>query len=525
MDILYIGLPEPSNLFLSARQSLNDRIRDIPSTTLKEIMLSEFANTYRKHSQYSYDLIIAECQVNTFHDDIQKYAKKFKAIFIGNEEVWRDITKESATAALLYTAPGRASIIFMYDDGSIPQQVIDRTLSYTHVTFKSCDEVTQPDFIELLVYRVESGLAPLPVLKHMNLITFAGVVTAQRIPTLISQVLADTFENDDINRWIYSFCYRQFVGDFQAARTLCLVVRYARIVASEQLEGIPLQFQCAIVPRHWWEENHSNFTSILQFRDSRKPRMSIKEAAYLRKLIHFSDGYSTLFVMTADGQFQALVEGGVNDRYTRHRLDLLVEKFNGFVVTTDLRRQIWIHGQQMTSPIILMGNRWSIDPSNRPVSILSQSLEHRGVPCKRLARMVEIVRYLSDEHIGVLFVFHHEPIEAAKELNATQLRKDIRLHFELPITIDTMSLPSIVRFLSLDGAQFIDYSGRIQLLCQQLNPRTTTRDISPPGTKHATAERVALRLRGAVVAVISHDGPITVYADDIKATSKGLEPY
>ena len=253
--------------------------------------------------------------------------------------------------------------------------------------------------------------------------------------------------------------------------------------------------------------------------------MSITEAAYLKKLIHFSDGYSTLFVMTTDGQFQALVEGGVNDLYTRHRLDQLVEKFNGFVVTTDLRRQIWIHGQHMTSPIIHMGNRWSVDPSKQSVSILSRSLKRRGMPSERLARTEEIVRYLSDEHLGGFFVFHHEPQEAAKQLNTTQLREDIRIHFELPITIDTMSLPSIVRFLSLDGAQIIDYTGNIHLLCQQLNPRTTTKDIGPPGTKHATAEKVAHRLRDAVLAVISHDGPVTVYADDIKATSEGLEPY
>jgi hypothetical protein len=253
--------------------------------------------------------------------------------------------------------------------------------------------------------------------------------------------------------------------------------------------------------------------------------MSITEAAYLKKLIHFSDGYSTLFVMTDDGQFQALVEGGVNDQYTRHRLDHLVEKFKGFIVTTDLRRQIWIHGQHMTSPVVLMGNRWSIDPSNRSVSILSKSLERRGMPSECLARIKEIVRYLSDEHIGGFFIFHNEPQEAAKELNATQLREDIRLHFELPITIDAMSLPSIVRFLSLDGAQIIDYSGKIHLLCQQLNPRITTKDVSPPGTKHATAEKVALNLRDALVAVISHDGPVTVHADNITATSEGLVPY
>jgi hypothetical protein len=147
------------------------------------------------------------------------------------------------------------------------------------------------------------------------------------------------------------------------------------------------------------------------------------------------------------------------------------------------------------------------------------------MPSTRLARIKDIVRYLSDEHIGGFFVFHKEPQAAAKELNATQLREDIRLHFELPITIDTMSLPSIVRFLSLDGAQFIDYSGKIHMLCQQLNPRVTTRDISPPGTKHATAEKVAIRLRDALVAVISHDGPMTVYADNIRATSEGLVPY
>ena len=89
-----------------------------------------------------------------------------------------------------------------------------------------------------------------------------------------------------------------------------------------------------------------------------------------------------------------------------------------------------------------------------------------------------------------------------------------------------MSLPALVRILSLDGAHLVDYLGMLHSICQKLSPRPSTNGgVGAAGTKHATAEQAAACLRDALVVVISHDGPVTVYADGIKATADRLEPY
>ena len=140
--------------------------------------------------------------------------------------------------------------------------------------------------------------------------------------------------------------------------------------------------------------------------------------------------------------------------------------------------------------------------------------------------MERLVRYLSDEHIGGFLVLHRDPKWAATRLNGSQLRQEIRQHVQLPIDLEGISVEApLVRILSLDGAHLFDLSGRLQLICQQLAPTDTAGEISEGGTKHATARRVAMQLRDAIVVAISHDGPITVYADGWKITPAGMEPY
>lgn len=520
MDILYVCLPEPSQSFQSAFQALRANVASIPDATLEKVTLSQFADSYEQRP--SFDLIVAECSISEFPGQVQQFMDKFMSIFVGERTVWSNIVEQSATAALLFAA--KPFLIYLYDIGPLPQKVAEITQFYNNLAFMSCSEITAPGLIESIAFRLDCGLAPLPVVQHLHVEITSGGPIIRKIPEFVSQAVADTFQSDEISRWIFSFCYDHYDADFQVARTLCLVSRYAHRIATEQLEGIPLQFQCAIVPERLWEEKRSEFNVLLEFRDP-NPRMSMKEAAYLTKLVHFSDGYSTLFLLTAEGKFKALIDCGVNDQYTRRRLGLLVQRFKGFIVATDARRQVWIHAEGKSSPVILLNDRWGIDPSTKPLSALSGSLKRRSISTQVLTRIEEAIYYLSDEHIGGFLVFHENPTMAAAKLKAESLREDIQRHFSLPVDITKISLPTLARMLSLDGAHFFDYSGNLRLLCQQLNPPTSNASLRERGTKHAVARKLADYLKDAVVAVISHDGPITVYADGIKTTWELSEHY
>ena len=136
-------------------------------------------------------------------------------------------------------------------------------------------------------------------------------------------------------------------------------------------------------------------------------------------------------------------------------------------------------------------------------------------------KLAEIVRVLSDERIGGFLVLHPDPSSLRDPLHAKQLREELQTHLCLPINLQQSTLPAVVRLLSLDGSHLIDLQGSIRLLCQHLNPQVPSGHSRESGTKHTTAGNVALAARDAVVIVISHDGPVTVFADGLKTTAAG----
>src|SRR5262249_10118585 len=160
--------------------------------------------------------------------------------------------------------------------------------------------ITDPKFVESAAYRYDCGLSAIPITP--SFILSRSEPNLVPIPPFISTIVTEAFDSG--NQWIFSVCATRFEGRFDAAKTLCLVSKYARRTATAQLEGTPLLFQAAIVPNNWWEDNKGKWTSLLNFQE-RKLRISMKEAAALNKLIHFSDGYSTLFIITEEGDLKA----------------------------------------------------------------------------------------------------------------------------------------------------------------------------------------------------------------------------
>jgi len=343
--------------------------------------------------------------------------------------------------------------------------------------------------------------------------------------------VAETFENDGIARTVFGVCHEKYRADFRAARTLCLLSRYARRVCTEHLEGTPLQLQCAIVNDEWWEEHRTRFHHLLEFRNN-PPRMSMRDLPALKKSSHLSDGVSSIFVLSTDGIFRALVEVPTGRRdsppasqSTRERLDALTKTFPGFVVSTDPHGRVWIHSRHMVSPVIHLHETWMIDATAAPLATLQDALEVRRVDPGVISKLAQIVRVLSDERIGGFLVLHDDPLVLRDQLHAKQLREELQPYFCLPINLQQSTLPTVVRLLSLDGSHLIDLQGSIKLLCQHLNPEAPEGHSQESGTKHTTARNVALAAREALVIVISHDGPVTVFADGVKTTAVGKGKY
>jgi len=337
-------------------------------------------------------------------------------------------------------------------------------------------------------------------------------------------VIADAFGDEGL-AWIL---YDLIGGDFQdradSAATLGLTVRYCRRILTQHIEGVPLQLQCAIVPRGWWEKNQSSFPALLKLTPP-YARISTLASSRLDQMIHFSDGASSLFVIEESGDIRALVDLAQGPVYTRPRIDYLRSKFDGIVISTDERRQIWIHSNRKLSPLILAEDRWQLDPAHAPLQVLRGALAKRQWPEPAIDRLRNVIAVLSDERIGGFLIVCADPPDLQNQLKAAQLRQDVSPHFALPMAADAVSVPSLVRTFSLDGAHIFDNRGNLCLLCQMLNPPAFGSDVGHGGTKHATARRAAKTMRDAAVIVVSHDGPITVYADGDVTTNAGTRAY
>lgn len=541
MNIVYIKSPTSPSSFDAVRAALRENCNRVRCPVPREMTLAEFSEWYLKATEKdpveTFDLHIVECSLKDLAKETEEYRGRGE-VFLRDPDLWSQIIQNRAMGAILHASLGQQVIVFLYEEGEVTDEIQKLLARYERMTVKNCTEITNPEFIESAAYRCDCGLSAM-------LITPSFVLSRSEpkmvpIPHFISTIVTETFESSAISWWIFSVCAGRFGERFDAARTLCLVSKYARRTTTEQLEGIPLLFQAAIVPNEWWENNRCTWKPLFSFQEP-NPRMSMKEAAVLNKLLHFSDGYSTLFIITEEGDCKALIDVGGNDQRTRWRLDYLREKIDGFIVSTDLRKQVWIHAQdeRPRSPLILTKDVWRVDPSEQPVGELYRVLCINRGWRDSFEKMQRLVHYLSDERIGGFLILHPNPKEMLARLNGSQLRREIIRHVSLPIDLkdNNISVESLVPFLRLDGAHLFDLSGRLQLICRHLmlkSSQETARGAgegdpkrtSEGGTKHAIAEKVAVLFRSeAIVIVISHDGPITVYAEGWKTTPTGTERY
>jgi hypothetical protein len=206
----------------------------------------------------------------------------------------------------------------------------------------------------------------------------------------------------------------------------------------------------------------------------------------------------------------------------------LLRQIPGIVVSTDRYAQVWVHGPDRPMPLISAHDRWQEDPSAEAVNALGEALRNIHWPPIGIHPMLRLVRHLSDERIGGFLIFHPNPQRLATEANGIQLRGEVIRHVDLPVAVNDasdVSLPTAARVLSLDGAHLFDDKGQLRLLCQQLAPTIALQGGVEGGTKHATARKVAKQFRDAIVVVISHDGPVTVYASGKMTSPRGVQPY
>jgi hypothetical protein len=526
MDILYIKSPRASSGLQETRGTLRERCRHIPDVALRDMTLAGFAQWYIENAQKQpperFDLQIVECSLDSLHDQIWAYRNACSP-----DKDWDQIVAKSAMGALTWARIGCELVIFVHDGGEVTESLREDLRRFPWVTLATREQVADVDFLHDAAFRVDIGLKAVKSPQQPGLSLDGGrQLQAFDVPPHIARFVVQTFENDDIHRWLFDLCGSLFGKRYEAARTLCVISRYARRVVTESLEGMPLQFQCVIVPTTWWDERAVELSLLVTFKEP-QPRASMARVAELNSLIHFSDGYSSLFILTEDGTFKALVlvEVGTTGQSTRHRLDGLLRQFSGIVVSTDRYAQVWVHGPDRPMPLICAHDIWQVDPSAEAVNTLGEALRNIHWPPIGINHMLRLVRHLSDERIGGFLIFHPDPQRLATEANGIQLRGEVIRHIDLPIAVNDVPLATPARVLSLDGAHLFDHQGRLRLLCQHLAPTIALQGGVGGGTKHATAHKVAKQFREAIVVAISHDGPVTVYASGKMTSPRGVEPY
>lgn len=526
MDILYVKSPRSSSGLQETLTTLRESCRHIPDATLREMTLDTFAEWYTENAQKQppdrFDLQIVECSLDSLHDQIWAYQNAFHP-----DKDWNQIVAESAMGALTWARIGCECVVFVHDGGEVTESIREDLRSFPWMTLATRQQVADVGFLHDAAFRVDLGLKAVRSLQQTGLYRDdSRQWQAFDVPPHIARFVAQTFENDAIHRWLFELCGSLFGKRCEAARTLCVISRYARRVVTESLEGVPLQFQCVIVPTPWWDEHAAECSPLLTFKEP-QPRASMVRVAELNRLIHFSDGYSSLFVLTEDGTFKALVlvEVGNTEQSTRHRLDGLLRQIPGIVVSTDRYAQVWVHGPDRPMPLIFAHDRWQEDPSAEAVNALGEALRTIHWPRLGIHHMLRLVRHLSDERIGGFLIFHPDPQRLATEANGIQLRGEVIRHVDLPLPVKDVPLATPARVLSLDGAHLFDDKGQLRLLCQQLAPTIALQGGGEGGTKHVTARKVAKQFRDAIVVTISHDGPVTVYASGKMTSPRGVEPY
>jgi DisA bacterial checkpoint controller nucleotide-binding len=516
MEVLYVQSPRLSRRFAAARRQLIVNLKNAASATVLQKTLYAFGSWYpkaaKKEGFAEFDLTIIECSLDTLAREIKYYRGK-NGPFLRHPEIWPQIIREKAMGAVLFASLFHRVVVFIYQDGDISEAIEALTFD-GYAYLKKHTELSDPELISRMAYRVDSGRSALPAMTRWS----SGLdvrALPEKVPLFASKLLAGNFSGDDpvrsyyLHSWVLSACDDRFQRRYDVVRTLCLLTEYARRVIGDQLEGTPLMFQAAIVPDQWWKENEGNASIFLTVSD-KYFRISMKQAAKLTRLLHFSNGFSTIFIFSEDGALKGLMDVGSEQQKTRLRLDQLREQIDGFVIATDASRQLLLHSRGKSIPLMFANGEWRLESSSTdPLGAMVRGLEKWSHA--QIDRICGVVQRLSDDRVGGFLIFDADPARAAAELGAMPLRDEPGQHLRLPVDVETLSETTLTHILGLDGAQFFNLEGELCLVCQHLVLDREPGEPREGGTKHGTARRVARRFREAIVTAISHDGPITTY--------------
>jgi hypothetical protein len=526
MEILYIQSPRLSPRFDTARAKLIGRLKAGSGVRVADMSLSSFADWYVEEAKTpivpEFDLTIVECSLDSLAKEIKYYMGK-DGPFLRHADIWPSIVQESAMGAVLHASLCHRVVIFLYEHGKVTKPIKQAISLYGHVGIKKHTELSE-DFIRSLALRTDFGRSALPTAT-----TWVPAPLGEpliNIPAFESGLLSEHFISVDplkdqlIHWWILAVCADQFKGRLKAVVTLCLAVEYAKRILGAHLEGTPLQFQAAIVPNGWWKDNSDGGQVVLNLPDL-DFKLSMKRERELTQLLHLSNGISTIFLFLEDGTLTGLIDVGSEERKIHRRLDDLRDRIGGFIMSTDDKRQIWIHSHYKVYPLTFANGKWTLEStSSDPLMALVLRLggKWRESQIERICRVLE---RLSDEQNGSFLIFCSDPMRAAEELKAKPLRAAFGQHAPLPAEVEALSEATLAHILGLDGAHFFDFGGHLCLACQLLAPAAQQeKTAGGGGTKHAMARRVACLFPDAIVVAVSQDGPITTLAEGWRYRTK-----
>jgi hypothetical protein len=252
MRIVYVQLAAASGRLQQVRASLAAQAKEIPGTVPRFVSIAAFRGINPRDEA---DVVLAECEIAKFRELFLFAEADGRSVDILRREhaAWADIHARDATPALWFAPLGGVPLAYVYDGESVPPEVLDLHLDFKPVSFIRAEDAANGTFLQRIAYRVDCGLQPLRTVQRHSVHREGTDFVSRPIPPVIGDAVAETFESDNISRPIFAVCHDRYGADFTAARTLCLVSRYAKRVSTERLEGDPLQFQCAIVAPNWWE--------------------------------------------------------------------------------------------------------------------------------------------------------------------------------------------------------------------------------------------------------------------------------
>jgi hypothetical protein len=238
MDILYVNSPRSSSGLQETLTTLRERCRHIPDATLREMTLDTFAEWYTENAQKQppdrFDLQIVECSLDSLHDQIWAYQNAFHP-----DKDWNQIVAESAMGALTWARIGCECVVFVHDGGEVTESIREELRSFPWMTLATRQQVADVGFLHDAAFRVDLGLKAVRSLQQTGLYRDdSRQWQAFDVPPHIARFVAQTFENDAIHRWLFELCGSLFGKRCEAARTLCVISRYARRVVTESLEGV-----------------------------------------------------------------------------------------------------------------------------------------------------------------------------------------------------------------------------------------------------------------------------------------------